>query len=608
MEGPLIDDTRRLDDEDTYDAEQQVAQQSRAIAERLLAQENERNTVVEVYRDAWRDFYNWEPEPCSSLIRSLAPAHIEWDEVTAVPLDIPAESMVVDEVVTSLFRVFDLERDRLTVLDEEFIRTPDFAPHPKYEACTPTMHIIKSDEETDWLRFITYAGDPGFAEQDLLRDHKRYNWQDGIRDPDADLIGLEAIHRLEGRSLSYDTVDAHSVLPRLLGHNGLIWRMSHRDLWHWPELPELLHVPLDDHTLKTQVNEYVDKICPHMGCLNNLCFPHKEVTEPFFGNNVHVNSQVLKQKVQTPCGDMCCVMDRDIIGMPSMAEMQLIQDILSLLPDETPCILASIVRLPCYQVYMQRCQLFPDYSIKPVRQPNLVPLISHFNDEGETQAAGIDFCYHQGPCGTQCPCYKAKMHCKRNCRCSEKCQLRAKGCKCQKPEICKNTERCPCRKALRECDPEMCGPSKLRKKGRRHQCPNTHLQQATYPQLIVKNGQHGQGTFANVDIGKDTVIGEYIAELFPNELSHFLHALFTHRHLNYTFNVNVRDVLDAAWVGNETRYMNHAKGKAENITAHMKWVDGELRIAFSSTKRIKKGNELLFDYGTEYWKDHEQEP
>ncbi|TFY62080.1 hypothetical protein EVJ58_g4096 [Rhodofomes roseus] len=419
MEGPLIDDTRRLDDEDTYDAEQQVAQQSRAIAERLLAQENERNTVVEVYRDAWRDFYNWEPEPCSSLIRSLAPAHIEWDEVTAVPLDIPAESMVVDEVVTSLFRVFDLERDRLTVLDEEFIRTPDFAPHPKYEACTPTMHIIKSDEETDWLRFITYAGDPGFAEQDLLRDHKRYNWQDGIRDPDADLIGLEAIHRLEGRSLSYDTVDAHSVLPRLLGHNGLIWRMSHRDLWHWPELPELLHVPLDDHTLKTQVNE----------------------------------------------------------------------------------------------------------------------------------------------------------------------------------------------------------------KGRRHQCPNTHLQQATYPvcsidmqavcneiltvsaqQLIVKNGQHGQGTFANVDIGKDTVIGEYIAELFPNELSHFLHALFTHRHLNYTFNVNVRDVLDAAWVGNETRYMNHAKGKAENITAHMKWVDGELRIAFSSTKRIKKGNELLFDYGTEYWKDHEQEP
>ena len=72
------------------------------------------------------------------------------------------------------------------------------------------------------------------------------------------------------------------------------------------------------------------------------------------------------------------------------------------------------------------------------------------------------------------------MHCKRGCRCDEKCRstnlctaschstiplgkLRWKGCRCPNAEDCKNSDKCICKKSNRECDPELCGPHKTRK-------------------------------------------------------------------------------------------------------------------------------------------------
>ncbi|KAH9932336.1 uncharacterized protein B0H18DRAFT_53638 [Fomitopsis serialis] len=368
--------------EDAYDeaarasldsAEQYVLQRSEAIAARLLARDKERNAIAAVYRKAWDDFYDWEPEPCHSLIRSLiaAPTQAPWDEAdTAVPFCVSDESMDVDEVANGIFQVFDMERERVSMLDVDNVRGQVFALHPKYEACTPTSQNIKTDDdESEWLRFVSYAGEPGFDEEQLARDHKHFYWQDVCRDPDADLIGLETIHRLEAQSFSYNVVDTHSVLPRLLGHNGLIGRIHKRDLWHWPDVPELPHVELDDYTLKTQVNEYVDKTCPHVGCLYSLCFPHKQVNELLSGQTAHIKSVSLKQQIQRPCGDMCCVIDRpeDDIDNPAMTDAQCINDILSILPDEMPCTIASIAMVPCYQVFMNRCQLFPDHSIVPAR-------------------------------------------------------------------------------------------------------------------------------------------------------------------------------------------------------------------------------------------------
>lgn len=97
-----------------------------------------------------------------------------------------------------------------------------------------------------------------------------------------------------------------------------------------------------------------------------------------------------------------------------------------------------------------------------------------------------DPCNHPGPCdaAADCPCFHNKTYCEKSCRCSEKCEhsssrshlpsinsffffasiltgvRRYRGCRCKvynknKYLLC-NQEKCPCHKAGRECDPEVC--------------------------------------------------------------------------------------------------------------------------------------------------------
>lgn len=107
-------------------------------------------------------------------------------------------------------------------------------------------------------------------------------------------------------------------------------------------------------------------------------------------------------------------------------------------------------------------------------------------------------CDHEGPCHKptrgECHCYKRKVHCSRNCPCTQNCKscfrllhspplritlqvffdgmfvcvdglvliVHRKGCKCvwkrpgTKSAPC-NVGKCECRAAYRECDPEVCG-------------------------------------------------------------------------------------------------------------------------------------------------------
>ncbi|KZT66617.1 hypothetical protein DAEQUDRAFT_445187 [Daedalea quercina L-15889] len=305
-------------DEDMSHDEQLSAEFELAhtIENRMLEHEQEReeqrNQILKTYHDVWDEFYEWEPEPCCSVVRSLQCALVESVEGTSVPLHFSDESMDTDEVDGNTFEVFDIEQDRLCRLDPDIVHVPAFTPHPKYEACTPASQNIRNVGYPRWLDFIPYA-DEGFPAWTLLHGRRYFHWQDVQRDPDACLIELRTIHILESQPFSYNVINAHSVLPRLFDRDGLIGRFSSRDLWHlphWPELPELPCTPLDEYIMKTQINEYVDKMCPHMGCLYNLCLLHNDIAEPFSGNIAHVRSGIIKQKIQRPCGEMCCTLDR----------------------------------------------------------------------------------------------------------------------------------------------------------------------------------------------------------------------------------------------------------------------------------------------------------
>jgi len=66
--------------------------------------------------------------------------------------------------------------------------------------------------------------------------------------------------------------------------------------------------------------------------------------------------------------------------------------------------------------------------------------------------------------------------------------------------------------------------------------------------------------------------------------------------------VNYGYVLDAITISNETRFPNHSKKEREiNCIAKTKLVNGQSRIGLFATRAIKPMEELLFDYGDEFF-------
>lgn len=120
-----------------------------------------------------------------------------------------------------------------------------------------------------------------------------------------------------------------------------------------------------------------------------------------------------------------------------------------------------------------------------------------------------------------------------------------------------------------------------------------------------------------------------------------------HLGLNYSFGLNSEYHIDSARVGNETRFINHGEANKANATALsvLLWHDicslllliaylaklvlGDLRIAFYACKskisgwgyfsrltgrnptdvarHIRANEEILFDYGKDYWKGNSKE-
>jgi len=121
--------------------------------------------------------------------------------------------------------------------------------------------------------------------------------------------------------------------------------------------------------------------------------------------------------------------------------------------------------------------------------------------------------------------------------------------------------------------------------------------------MEIKRGAFGLGAFATTAISPDDYLGEYVGELFTVDNTPNIMAA-NHRGLNYNFSTNETWIIDAARVGNNTRYANHAKEPDSNCEARIRVVNGEHRIGFFATKRIGVGEEILLDYGPEYWKNH----
>jgi uncharacterized protein len=102
---------------------------------------------------------------------------------------------------------------------------------------------------------------------------------------------------------------------------------------------------------------------------------------------------------------------------------------------------------------------------------------------------------------------------------------------------------------------------------------------------------HGLGGFARTDIPKGTRIIEYVGEKIGNrEADRRYDDAAMKRHHTFLFILNDRTCVDAAFDGNESRFLNHscAPNCEAVITRGHIWLEARRKIA--------AGTELVYDY------------
>lgn len=112
----------------------------------------------------------------------------------------------------------------------------------------------------------------------------------------------------------------------------------------------------------------------------------------------------------------------------------------------------------------------------------------------------------------------------------------------------------------------------------------------SYPTLLIKRSRAGLGLFAGEDIKKDQLIIEYTGERITE-------AEADRRGGKYLFTVSKDLYIDGKGRENTARYLNHGcrpNAEAEHETT-------EDRIYIRAKKRIRKGEEITYHYGKEYF-------
>ncbi len=122
--------------------------------------------------------------------------------------------------------------------------------------------------------------------------------------------------------------------------------------------------------------------------------------------------------------------------------------------------------------------------------------------------------------------------------------------------------------------------------------------------MVKKSKVHGTGVFASENIKKNTKIIQYIGEKVSRTEGNKRSGKRIEKYLNsketgsvYIFELNKKYDIDGFVSKNKARFINHSC--APNCEVDI--VNNEIWI--SSIKKIKKGEELSYDYGFEFDKD-----
>lgn len=107
----------------------------------------------------------------------------------------------------------------------------------------------------------------------------------------------------------------------------------------------------------------------------------------------------------------------------------------------------------------------------------------------------------------------------------------------------------------------------------------------------------GHGAFLTEDLPQEGFVGEYVGTVRRNDIRRYSLN-------NYLYTYPIEDinginyVIDAT-IGSKTRFINHSF--SPNLKPFYAFWGNFFHVIFLTTRPIKKGEQLLFDYGESYW-------
>ncbi|KAH7327297.1 hypothetical protein BKA65DRAFT_65457 [Rhexocercosporidium sp. MPI-PUGE-AT-0058] len=305
-------------------------------------------------------------------------------------------------------------------------------------------------------------------------------------------------------------------------------------------------------------------------------------------------------------------------------------------PNYRSCYIAFALDVPCWTVYaeIQRYESerheeeveevpnarakkpeWYDNKKKTIKGDLNESTTAHLHQErGQAIACG-----HPGPClarpdgkGDSCPCATSNILCESFCGCSDDCPRRFTGCACTSCGLSCTTETCICIQMNRECGPECgtCGALARINPVNKYDdelfttgCQNVYLQRGVSKAMVMGESQLvGFGLYLAEAVKKGDFLSEYAGENISSEEADRRGIVYDRKFLSFLFDLNQDRVIDAARLGNKTRFINHSGSAADGLNCEAKivLVNGEHRIKFIALRDIDVGEELLFNYGKKF--------
>ncbi|KAH0589197.1 hypothetical protein H2248_004961 [Termitomyces sp. 'cryptogamus'] len=333
--------------------------------------------ALKVYKDVWSAFYTWEETWCEGIIRECAklagqPSIRTRNHDDNVPLEFhfkPSKGAAFCENFTVEHFNASEESERYSTMycsnTNEEAKKPYSYPH--YESCTPGLrNEVKVDTHCGALAFIPYADDEAFKIDQYLLYIDLFAWQSDFPDPDWELIELEVMTRLVADcswGLSLREVDQLRILrkSRISLNSGLLWDISQRDVLNWT-LPGTPKLSEDFVQHGSDVVRHIDNnfphFCPKLYCLRFFCGAHGTLFHHWDGID-HPKPKKTSEDLRKEssgnrrCGESCfrLVYSEDapleMVAWENEEDITLVESILKILPDTSPCDLAIICRKRC---------------------------------------------------------------------------------------------------------------------------------------------------------------------------------------------------------------------------------------------------------------------